>query len=242
MGSGMYGAISGLVGRMQMMDNIAEQLAGVKTTAYKKDVMTFEAKLGEANSGMATKGTNQTRISKQVIDFTPGHLEFTGDPLHMAINGDGFFQVQRADGSFGYARKGTFQLNAEGQLVTSDGELVMGTGGPITLPSPDVDISPDGSIYYDNESLGQQVALYRFADTSILEKIGNQLFKAKDGSEPELHPDPQIVQKNLEASNVDSMHTMMRMMANLREFEATQRALKVYSDINGKANQLGLVQ
>ncbi len=86
MGSGKYGAISGAVARMQMLENISEHLAAAKTPGYKKGVVAFEAKLGEAVSGMATKGTNYAALTKQKIDFSPGQMEYSGDPLDLAIS------------------------------------------------------------------------------------------------------------------------------------------------------------
>ncbi|MEA3362571.1 MAG: flagellar hook basal-body protein [Thermodesulfobacteriota bacterium] len=242
MSSGKYAAISGAVARMQRLENISEHLAAAKTPGYKKGMVTFEAKLGEATSGLATKGTNYSRLTEQEIDFSPGHIEFSGDPLDLAINGDGFFQIQRPDGGFGYARKGNFQLNGEGQLVDTNGLPVMGTaGGEIILPHTDVDIGPDGSIWAGQEKVGQ-VGLFQFADTKVLQRAGGEMFQPVDDTQPELHPDPQIVQKNLEASNIDMMKTMVRMTSNLRAFEATQKALKIYSDMDSKAAELGLVQ
>ena len=241
MSSGKYGAISGAVSRMQMLDNISVHLAAAKTPGYKKGMVTFEATLGEAASGMATKATNYSRLTAPEIDFTPGHIEYSGDTLDLAINGEGFFQIQRPDGSFAYTRKGNFQLNGEGKLVDTNGYPVMGTGGELILPGPDVDISTDGSIWQGGEKIGQ-VALFRFADTSILQRAGNEMFQAKDGSQPEIQPNPQMLQKNLEASNIDMMKSMVEMTTNLRAFEATQKALKIYSDMDGKAAELGLVQ
>ncbi len=242
MSSGKYGAISGAVARMQMMNNISEHLAAAKTPGYKKGIVTFEAKLGEATSGMATNGTNYSRLSEQQIDFTHGALEPSDDPLDLAINGEGFFQIQRPDGSFGYARKGDFQLNGEGQLINTNGLLVMdAAGGEIVLPHSHVDIGSDGSIWVDQEQIAQ-VGLFYFADTSILKKVGGEMFQPVDGTQPELHPYPQIEQGHLEGSNIDMMKTMVRMTANLRAFEATQKALKIYSDMGAKAAEIGLVQ
>lgn len=242
MADGKYGAVAGLVGRMQMMNNISEQLASVKTYAYKKGVPTFQAQLAEAQSGMATKGVNFVRVAEETIDFTPGQLEYTGEPLHVGINGDGFFQVEQADGSLAFSRKGTFKLDAEGTLINTDGRPVMSAGGgSITLPSPDVDIAPDGAIWYNAEPIAQ-IAVFKFEDTSILQRAPGSLFLPSDGSQPEPHPKPQLVQNNLEGSNVDMMQAMVRMTANLRAFEATQKALQIYSKMGAKAAEIGLVQ
>lgn len=242
MSSGKYGAISGAVGRMQMLENISEHLAAAKTPGYKKGMVTFEARLGEASSGMATKATNYSRLTEQEIDFSPGHLEPSGDPLDLAIEGDGFFQVQRPDGSFGYARKGNFQLNGDGVLVDTNGLPVMGAaGGEIVLPHSDVDILEDGSIWAEDEEFGQ-VGLFRFADNSVLRRAHGDMFVAATGVGPEPHPDPLIVQKKLEAANINMMKTMTRMTANLRAFEATQKALKIYSNMGAKAAEIGSIQ
>lgn len=243
MGSGKYGAVSGMMGRMKMLDNISEHLAATKTFSYKKGLKVFEARLAEANSGMATKGVNYVRTTpKEYIDFTPGELEYSGNPLNMAINGDGFFQVQRDDGTLAYTRKGSFQINAEDLLVDAHGNQVMSSeGGPIPLTSPDVTIAPDGTIWFEGAQLAQ-IAVYQFEDNSILQRAGSSLFAPSDGSVPALHPDPEIAQNNLETSNVDMMQTTVRMTANLREFEAIQKALRVYSDMDSKAQDIGLVQ
>ncbi len=239
MAHGKYGAVSGAVSRMQLLNNISEHLAAAKTPGYKKGVVTFEARLGEASSGLATQATNYSRLSGEELDFTPGHIEYSGDPLDLAINGDGFFQVQRPDGSFGYARKGNFQLDGEGRLIDTNGYPVMGAaGGEIILPHPDVDILEDGSIW-DGETRVGEVGLFLFADTSGLRRAGGEMFVPEDDIEPEPHPEPSIVQRNLESSNIDMMKEMVRMTTNLRAFEATQKALRVYSDMDAKAAELG---
>lgn len=242
MSSGKYGAISGAVARMQMLENISEHLASTKVPGYKKEMVAFEARLGEATSGMATKGTNYTRLTKPEIDFTPGHVEHSGDPLDLAISGEGFFQIQRPDGTFGYARKGNFELNAEGKLIDTNGFSVMGTeGGEIIVPSPDVSIELDGTIW-DGETRVGQVGLFRFTDTSVLKRAGGEMFVPVDDTQPEVHPNPKMSQKNLETSNIDMIKSMTRMTSNLRAFEATQKALKIYSDMGAKAAEIGLVQ
>lgn len=242
MASGKYGAISGAVARMQMLENIAEHLAAAKTPGYKKGVVTFEAKLGEATSGMATKGTNYTRLTKHEIDFSPGHIEHSGDPLDLAINGEGFFQIQRPDGTFGYTRKGNFELNGEGKLIDTGGSPVMSAGGgEIILPHSNMNISLDGSIW-DGDKLVAKIGLFNFPDTSILRRAQGEMFIPTDNTVPELHEDPRISQKNLEGSNIDMMKSMIRMTSNLRAFEANQKVLKIYSNMGEKGAQLGLLQ
>jgi len=242
MASGKYGAVSGMISRMQMMESISEQLASVQVRAYKKGTPTFESKLAEANSGMATKATNYVKTSGENIDFSAGALEFTGDPLHVALNGDGFFQVQRADGSVGYTRKGLFEINGDGILTDTNGQPVLTSdGGEIALTNPDVEITPDGNIWSQGEEIGQ-IAVYQFEDNSILRRDQGSMFVPADGQQPDLHPNPQVSQSNLEGSNVDVMRSMAQMTSNLRAFEAMQKALRIYSDMGKNGAQLGLVQ
>ena len=242
MASGKYGAISGMLGRMQMMENISEQLASVKVHGYKKGTPTFRAELAEAQSGLATKGTNYARVSGETIDFTPGQLEYTGDPLHVAIDGDGFFQVQQPDGGLAYARKGRFQLSPEGILLDSHGRQVQSAGGgALVLPSPEVDITQDGNIWHQGVQVGQ-LGVYRFEDNAVLRRAPQGSFLADAEVQPELHPTPSLQQRNLESSNVDTLQTMVRMTANLRAFEATQKALRIYSEMGDQLNELGSLQ
>ena len=127
-------------------------------------------------------------------------------------------------------------------MIDTNGFPVMSAeGGEIILPQPDVNIGLDGSIW-DGETKVGQVGLFLFEDTSVLKRSGGEMFVPSDDTQPEQHPSPKISQKYLETSNVDMMKTMTRMTSNLRAFEATQKALKIYSDMGAKAADIGLVQ
>lgn len=241
MADGKYAAISGAVARMHMLDNISEHLASARTPGYKKGTVTFAARLGEATSGLASNATNFTGLTAHRIDFTPGHIEHSDNPLDVAVNGEGFFQIQRPDGDFGYTRKGSFQLNGEGLLIDSNGYPVTGPAGEeIILDRSDIDILNDGTIWIDEQQVAQ-IGLFLFEDNALLQRVGEDLFVAVGDAAPELHPEPEMVQHSLEASNVNLMEEMARMTSNLRAFEATQKALKTYSDMNAKATEMGLV-
>ncbi len=242
MSSGKYSAISGAVGRMENMNRISEKLAAVKTPGFKKGMSTFAAKLGEVNSGMATQATNYTRITGAEIDFSQGPLEYSGDPLDLAINGDGFFQIQMPDGMTGYTRKGNFQLDGESRLIDTNGFPVLDiAGNDIFLPHSDVQINADGEIWADGAQVAR-IAVMAFEDNAVLQRTRGELFVAPDDSEPVPTTDGQIIQKNLEGANVDMMKTMASMTANLRAYEATQKALKIYSDMDSKAADIGQIQ
>lgn len=242
MSDGKYGAVSGLIGRMQMMENISEHLSSAEVRGYKKGTPQFAAMLAEANSGMATKAVNYVKVSKEVVDFSPGQMEYTGDPLNLALGSDGFFQVQREDGSFGYTRKGLFLINADGILTDTNDQPVTNTGGgPITLPSSDVEIDPNGEVWFEGTQI-DQIGVFQFDDNGLLVRGQGSMFAPPDGVQPTLNNDPLISQRNLERANIDILRTMAKMTGNLRAFEATQKALRVYSDMDSKASELGLVQ
>lgn len=242
MSSGKYGAVAGMVSRMDMMENITTHLAAAKTFSYKKGVSTFEARLAEANSGMATEGLNYVRKTKETIDFTPGEIEYSGNPLHVALNGEGFFKVMHADESVAYTRKGAFKMTPDGFLVDAFGLKVMSIENePIILPNPNVTISATGNIRYQGVEVGQ-IGVFKFEDNSILKRAPGSAFVPSDNSKSTLLAEPEVIQNNLETSNVDMMKTTVKMTSNLRAFEATQRALKIYNEMDTKAAEIGLVQ
>ena len=241
MADGKYAAISGAVARMHKLDNISEHLASARTPGYKKGTVTFAARLGEATSGLASNATNFTGLTAHRIDFSPGYIEHSGNPLDVAVNGEGFFQIQRPDGDFGYTRKGSFQLNGDGLLIDSNGYPVTGPDGEdIILERADIDILSDGTIWIDEQQVGQ-IGLFLFEDNGVLQRVGQDLFVPVGDVAAQLHPEPEIVQHSLEGSNVNLMEEMARMTSNLRAFEATQKALKTYSDMNAKATEMGLI-
>lgn len=242
MADGKYAAISGAVARMHNLDNISEHLASTRTPGYKKGTISFAAKLGEAASGMATNATNFSGLGNQAIDFSPGDIQDSGRPLDLAIIGDGFFRVQRPDGEAGYTRKGNFQLDRDGFLVDGNGYPVSGVdGNRIRLPQADVDILSDGSIWVDDQQI-DRIGLFLFDDNRILRRAGQDMFLPAAGGEARLHATPQLSQHSLEGSNVELMTEMIRMTTNMRAFEATQKALKIYSEMDAKATEMGLVQ
>jgi flagellar basal-body rod protein FlgF len=133
------------------LDIIANNVANIDTTAYKADNESFGQYLMPGASDGQFSG-NDKRLSfvqdrGSWIDFSPGAIERTGDPLNVAIDGDGFLTVQTARGQR-YTRNGALQINGSGQLVTSEGDPVLGGSGPITFQQGDhnVNISPSGII------------------------------------------------------------------------------------------------
>ncbi len=242
MGSGKYGALTGAISRMRMLDNINSNLANANTSAYKKGIAVFEAQLDEAKATRGNMATNYVLVSNEMIDFTPGRIEKTGDPMHLAINGDGFFRVEQEDGEIVYARRGSFRRNAEGEMLTPGGAKLLGNGdSPVILPAEDVSITQGGSIISADQLVGS-IPLYVFEDTSGLKRGNDGVFIAPPDAQVTPRTQPEILQGYLEGSNVNVMQEMGRMVSTLRTFEAAQKALTAYAEMDRKLAELGNVQ
>jgi len=242
MGSGKYGALSGVISRMQMLDNINSNLANVNTTGYKKGVAVFETQLNEAAATRGGQATNFTRINREAIDFSQGQLNKSGNPLHLAISGEGFFRVQTEEGDMVYARRGNFQLNQDGEMITSSGAKLLDDGdSPIIIPPGDVSITPTGGIRVENQLVGT-VPLYDFEDTNLLTRGNDGVFIAPEDAVVTKSPKPEMLQGYLEGSNVNIMQETARMVYNTRVFEAGQKVLTSYGNMDSKLAELGGLQ
>jgi flagellar basal-body rod protein FlgF len=242
MGSGKYGALSGVIARMQMLDNINSNLANVNTTGYKKGVSIFETQLSEATASRNNQATNFTRINSNGIDFSQGQLTKSGNPMHLAISGAGFFRIQQESGDMVYARRGNFQLNQAGEMVTTSGAKLLGEGdAPIVIPPGDFTVTTAGSVISDSQLIGT-IPLYTFKDTSILTRGNDGVFVAPANAEVTQSEQPEMLQGYLEDSNVNIMQETARMVYNTRVFEAGQKALTAYSNMDSKLAELGSIQ
>ena len=173
------------------LDTIANNIANIDTTGYKADATVFSEFLTSHASDQNFNG-NDRRVSyvqdrQTYINMAPGALERTGNPLDVAIDGDAYFTVQTARGTR-YTRNGAFQINGAGQLVTSNGDQVIGTGGPITFQNTDHDIVISGSgiitVREGNATIDSQrgtLALATFANPQVLQKDGASTFMAPAG-------------------------------------------------------------
>ena len=155
MDSGYYAACAGLAAQTQALELVAHNLANLATTGYRGQETTFRSLLAGNGavhaSALNTAVNNFGVLSGSRLDLTSGSLIPTGNPLDVAVSGSGFFTVQSAQGVL-YTRDGSFHLTPTGQLVTSEGNTVLGEQGPITLPTGNLAISSDGTISPCGES------------------------------------------------------------------------------------------
>jgi flagellar basal-body rod protein FlgG len=245
MNSGMYAAVSGNLAAMRKLDMISNNLANVNTIGFKKDKMSFEGLLASAtNPPNVPQGTTADPILQKenlYIDYASGPVNQSGNPLDLAIDGDGFFAVTTPDGT-AYTRQGNFRVSADGSLVTTDGYPVMGQqGGSIRILGSRVEIDAAGEVLVDGTPAGK-ISLVDFEKPYSLTKTGSTMFVPTD---PQTAPRPGksgILQGHVEGSNVESISEMVQMIETNRYFEACSKVIKGFDDIAAKAaNELGKI-
>jgi flagellar basal-body rod protein FlgG len=216
------------------MDVISSNLANSNVVGFKKDRISFQKLLEKEvkNGPVPALVTIET-------DMTPGDLRSTGNSLDVAIVGKGFFKVLTPEGVF-YTRKGNFDLDAQGNLITQDGKAVLGKGGPINIQGKSIEIDNSGFITVDGIQTGQ-LDVVDFADYENLVKTGRGLFRNEsDNYEIDKEPDTKIRQGALELSNVNVAKEMVNMIHSLRAFESYQKSMKAIDELNNYAiNQVG---
>jgi flagellar basal-body rod protein FlgF len=197
------------------LDVIANNVANVTTNGFKARSSRFESHLMPKASGDAFQRPDRKLdyvIDKgTTLDVSMGAIEMTKNPLDVAIKGDGLFAVQTAAGER-YTRNGAFMLDARGQLVTSDGDVVLGDNGPITFDRSETDISiaPDGTISSTQAQHGK-IRVVRFADMRSLRNEGGNLFSATTMPEP-AGATSRLESGALERSNVKAVQEMTRLI------------------------------
>ncbi|MBI5408341.1 MAG: flagellar hook basal-body protein [Nitrospirae bacterium] len=231
---GIYLALSGAILKQKYMDVFAQNVANANTPGYKKERMSFKDYLIPADNKppLAADGRAMTETAKVVTDFSNGGSLRTGNPLDLAINGEGFFALEDNK----YTRNGNFKIDEEGYLAAQDGTKVLGSGGAISVQGKTVDVSASGEVFVDNISVGE-LKLVDFADKGILRKLSGGMFAT---DEPGQEVKASIGQGYLEASNVEAVKEMVQMITSLREFEAYQKMIHAFDDAAAKTtNEMG---
>ena len=247
MNPALWIAKTGLEAQQSRLGIISNNLANVSTTGFKRDRAVFEDLLYQtvrqpgAQSSQSTmlpsglmQGTGVRMVATEKL-HTQGDITQTGNSLDVAIQGRGFFQVLRPDGTLGYTRDGTFQLDAQGELVNSEGYLIQ-PGIPIPANAQSVTIGTDGtvSVQVPGQSAPTQVGslqLASFANPSGLQPIGENLYveTASSGApqtgNPGLNGIGTVTQGALESSNVNVVSEMVDMIEAQRAYEINSKAV-----------------
>jgi len=239
MDSGYYAACAGLAAQSQALELVANNLANLGTAGYRGQRAIFRSLLASDSSTawnpLNAVVNNFGVLGGSRIDVASGSLSATGNPLDMAVAGQGFFAVSSA-GETLYTRNGGFQRTPDGHLVTAKGNNVLGEQGPIVLPNGAVAVSADGTISVD-AAVVAKLKIAEFAPDTSLISVGNSLYAAPRGSA--LPPASSAVRQGMiEASNVSPVESVVQLIAVQRSAEMMQRALSLFdSQFNQTAVQ-----
>ena len=254
----LYSAATGMEAQQLNLDVISNKLANVNTTGFKKSAIEFQDLLYD---NIRTPGAEQgnglqlptgvsighgTRVVATNQIFTEGELTQTGERLDMAIQGDGFFQVTMPDGTLAYTRDGSFKLNAQGAVTTSDGLTVQSGFQPIPAGTTAVNISANGQVTTTTSSGSQnfQVTLARFANPAGLQNIGHNLYLETTSSgtpetgNPNENGYGSLQQGYLEMSNVSVVQEMVNMIVAQRAYEVNSKAVQASDEMMQQGNNL----
>lgn len=216
-----YVVLSRLSAQLRATQVLANNLANADTPGFRAERPVF--------TSFITRTPGQGEIAYSLDranwrDTRPGAIGTTGNPLDVALRGDGFFVLETPSGER-YTRAGRFTLDAAGRITDADGHAALDTRGlPITLSPADsrVEIQGDGTVRSENGVVAK-LRVVRFANPQQLRAEGARLFSAQEN--PEDVPKPQLVQGAVEASNVSAIGEMTRLTVQVRQFQfATQFA------------------
>ena len=254
----LFTAVTGAMAEEDRINTIANNLANVNTPGFKRSGMAFKAYFNEYLRKLEKEGTTPEKIptspefltllrsteyvvtDETYVDFSPGPIKVTGNPLDVAIDGQGFFKVKTPKGVM-YTRNGNFTMNEKGELVTQDGFQVLDTKGkPIVIKGKNIAIGEDGTVWVDG-GIVSRIAVVDFPNKKLLIKRAGQLFENVDpaGNRERLLKSYRVEGGAVEMSNVNVVKEMVGMIETMRKFEAHQRVITTFSDTTGRLiNQL----
>lgn len=256
----LYSSSSGMQAQQLNLDTIANNLANVNTTGFKRTRVDFQDLLYQTYRAPGTAGSQGTTIptgiqvghgSRPVATqriFSQGDFQQTENPLDLVIEGDGFFQVTRPDGTTGYTRAGAFKKDGTGRIVTSEGFLL---SPAVTIPADakEITVGSDGTV---SVTLAGQTAastvgtlqLASFVNPAGLLSVGRNLFTPTAASGSAVVGNPgvtglgTIAQGFLELANVKVVEEMVAMITSQRAYEANSKAIQTADDMLGISNNL----
>ena len=215
---------------------IGQNVANMETVAYRREIAVMRPSFDQATDAARAALAAPSGV-ESAIDLRPGTLKGSSEPLHVALEGPGFFVIDTPQGE-ALSRRGDFRLDSDGRLVNHDGLPVLGRAGGIVLEGTP-QISADGTVRVAGETVAQ-LRVAQVAPDSQLVSLGNDLYRAPQL--PEGDDAARVRQGFLETSNVDSVQEMVRLIETMRHFEAVQRFVTGYDSMVGKAiSELGKV-
>lgn len=255
----LYSAASGMTAQQSNLDNIANNLANSSTNGYKSRQAQFQDLLYQNTTQPGSSAAQQTvfpsglqvglgtRQSSDEVILTQGSLQQTQNPLDLAIQGNGYFQILQPSGTLAYTRDGSFQLDRNGNVVNADGDALV---PQITLPlnAQNISIATDGTVSFSTpgqiaSQTAGQVQLALFPNPGGLNAMGHNLYTPTDASGDPTIANPggpeglgTLQQGYVEQSNVSVVTEFINMIVAQRSYEASSKVIKaadeMYQDVN----------
>jgi flagellar basal-body rod protein FlgF len=222
-----YIALSRQMVLRQRVDVLANNIANTTTTAFKAEQLLLEPVIARAGARQRLAFVQDVAT---VRDPSPGTLAATGNPLDLAIEGEGYFTIETEEG-LRYGRSGQFRLSEEGLIMTAAGDLVLDDGGaPLAVPlgARAITLAADGTLSTEEGVVGR-IAVAGFADEQALRKVGSGLYATDQA--PQEVPGARLVQGMLEGANVRPVVEMTEMIATLRAYQGTERLLETHHEL-----------
>jgi len=239
MNRGIYPILSGALAHERRMQVFANNMANVNTAGFKQDEQAFKAVFPRVQAAVPAIGhavglaqqimarpagvTERTFVAPHLMKttFEPGRIRLTGNPLDIAIQGRGFFEVKTPQGTR-YSRNGMLSLDNQRRLVTNLGYPVMSAKGEIKIPAGKLEITTQGEIKVDDKPVAA-IKIMEFPDDQMPQKFAEGLFISDKGR---VAKNPQIQVGHIEESNVNSIGEMVKMIQGMRSYESTQKLIQ----------------
>jgi len=234
---GLYTAAAGMAAQERRLDAVSNDIANVNTAGYKKVRVGFRDLVYQQDGPTGVRTGAGAALTELGRGSQQGSLQQTGNPFDLAIQGQGYSQVRRADGQNVLTRNGSFGVDARGRLTNSNGELVIPA---VTLPRgtdlSKVSITPDGMIHANGRQFGQ-IQVFTVAAPNGLVPAGDNNYLPSAASGPVRRiANPTITQGTLESSNVDLSDAMVDMMDAQRSYSMASKAISMQDKMAEIAN------
>lgn len=254
---GLYTAWTGMAAEQKRLDIVTNNLANASTIGFKKSSVTNQSfdnvlatKINDQSNGVFSNNIGRmslgVKLGEEFTNYSQGPLRETGNSLDFAIEGQGFFSISlsnpdRLDETY-YTRASSFTLSADGRIVDTEGNFLLGQNGPITIPdsSRAISVSTEGIIYVDDQVI-DRILITDFENYETLEKVGDTMFSRGEGS-IETTSNHFIHQGFTEQSNVSVVKEMVDMITVTRAYEANNKVIQtIDGTLDLAANSVGRI-
>ena len=244
----IYTAMTGASQALEQQTVVANNLANVSTTGFRAQLANFRSvPMAFGDGSSVNNDTTRTFVLSATpgSDMTPGAITHTGNPLDVAVQGQGWLAVQTPDGNEAYTRGGNLHVDENGQLMTANNLPVLGGQGPIAVPpGSEVTIGSDGTVSElapgnppNTVAMIDQLKLVN-PPAGSMQRGDDGLFRTADGNPADPDPTVQVATESLESSNVNPVAAMVSMITNARQFQLQTKMLQTADQNEQSANQL----